>query len=157
MSILFRAISFLMGSSTSQRGMNPLASGAFVTLEATVKCFERVWVVSPFIGIGGRTGLGLSPGAWPKEVLASTSNPDKTTKAIAGNRELFFLFIEDFFYRDYLFLKGASYYFVLLANNRQNYPPNVSLSGSSIEKPLISQLVPIPSVRTNVKITLIQR
>jgi hypothetical protein len=59
------------------------------------------------MGIGGRTGLGLSPGAWPKAVLASTSNPDKTTKAIAGNRDLFVLFIEDFLYSDYQFLKGS--------------------------------------------------
>src|SRR5688572_19546012 len=85
--------------------MNPLASGAFFILEARVKCLDRVCVVSPFMGMGGNTGLGRSPGAWPKAVLASPSNPDKTTKAIAGNRDLFFLFIEDFIYSDICFLK----------------------------------------------------
>src|SRR5688500_12787121 len=100
--------------------MNPLASGAFFKLEATVKCLDRVCVVSPFMGIGGRTGLGLSPGAWPKAVLASTSNPDKTTKAIAGNRDLFFLFIEDFFYSDCLFEREYNITVIFLANNRQN-------------------------------------
>src|SRR5687768_669832 len=87
--------------------MNPLASGSFLELDAWIKCLVRVCVVSPFMGMGGNTTLGLPPGGWPKAVLASTSNPDKTTKAKAGNRDLFFLFIEDFFYSDYLFLKGS--------------------------------------------------
>ena len=96
--------------------MNPLRSGAFLTVEARVKCLDRICVVSPFMGMAGKTGLGLSPGACPEAVLAPTSNPDKTTKAIAGNRDLFFLFIEDFFYSEYLFLKG-SISFVLKAES----------------------------------------
>jgi hypothetical protein len=52
------------------------------------------------MGMGGNTTLGLPPGGWPTTVSASTSNTDKTTKAIARNRDLFFLFIEDFFYND---------------------------------------------------------
>src|SRR5688500_4587479 len=88
--------------------MNPLASGSFLELEAWVKCLVRVCVVSPFMGMGGNTTLGLPPGGWPKAVLASTSNPDKTTKAKAGNRDLFFLFIEDLFYKViFCFLKGS--------------------------------------------------
>ena len=57
----------------------------------------------------GREGWSLSrTRGWPKAVMASTSNPDKTTKAIAGNRDLFFLFIEDFFSNDYCFYSKRS-------------------------------------------------
>jgi hypothetical protein len=77
--------------------MNPLASGVILTVEATAKCFVRVWVVSPFGGMGGSTTLGLCPGDWPKAVWACTKHPDKTMKAIASRRELSFLFIYDFF------------------------------------------------------------
>jgi hypothetical protein len=80
--------------------MNPLASGVFLAVDATVKCFVRVCVVSPFTGIGGRTGLGLWPGAWPKAVLTFISTPDKITKANSDNRDLFFLFIEGSFSDD---------------------------------------------------------
>jgi len=86
--------------------MNPLASGDFPSLEASVKCLVSVCVVSPFIGMGGRTGLGLCPGPWPKAVLASTSNPDRMTKAITANRDLFFLFIE-YSFGDYVFSMRA--------------------------------------------------
>ena len=85
--------------------MNPLTSGAFLMPEAGVKCLDSVWVVSPLMGMGGRTGLGRSPGVWPKALLALNSNPDKTTNAKAGIRNLFFLVIEDFFCGKYSFLK----------------------------------------------------
>ena len=87
--------------------MNPLASGALFALEAGLKCLDNVCVVSPLMGMGGRTGLGRSPGVWPKALLALNSNPDKTTNAKAGIRNLFFLVIEDFFCGKYSFLKES--------------------------------------------------
>jgi hypothetical protein len=56
--------------------------------------------------MGGSTGLGLCPGAWPKAVVASASNPDKTTKAIADNSDLNFLFIE-YSFSGYFFFEWA--------------------------------------------------
>ena len=86
MSILFRAISFLTGCSTSHRWMNPLASGAFFfTSDAGIKCRVSVRVVSPFGGIGGRLGRGLPPGGWAK---VSWANRASTAKASAWNRGL---------------------------------------------------------------------
>jgi hypothetical protein len=77
--------------------MNPLAFGAFFVLVAGVKCFERVCVVSPFAGIGGSDGLCCCGGACANMVLTDNCNANKTTKAIAGKRDVYFLFIAGFF------------------------------------------------------------
>jgi hypothetical protein len=79
--------------------MNPLVSGVFFVAEAGVKCLEMVCVVSPFIGMGGSDGLCPCP--WPggcaDAVITPDCNPNKTTKAIAGKKDMHFLFIADFF------------------------------------------------------------
>ena len=77
--------------------MNPLSLGNFFTLVAGVKCLDRVCVVSPFMGMGGRDGLCCCGGPCAATVLIADCNPNKTTKAIAGNKDLRFLFIVDFF------------------------------------------------------------
>jgi hypothetical protein len=76
--------------------MNPLAFGAFFAAEAGVKCLERVCVVSPFIGMGGREGL-CPPGGCADMVITPDCNTSNTTKAIAGNKGMRFLFIVDLF------------------------------------------------------------
>ena len=55
-------------------------------------------MVSPFIGMGGRDGLCCcGGGACPDTVLTLDCNTNKTTKAIASNNDLRFLFIVDYF------------------------------------------------------------
>ena len=83
--------------------MNPFAFGAFFEAEAGVKCLESVCVVSPFIGMGGRDGLGGCPGGCADTVIITDCNTNKTTKAIAGNKGSCFLFIADFFCNDCCF------------------------------------------------------
>jgi len=76
--------------------MNPLAFGAFFTLVAVVKCVESVCVVSPFTGMGGSWGpLGGCRVAYANAAVIHNCNPNKMTKAIAGNSDVWFLFIVD--------------------------------------------------------------
>jgi hypothetical protein len=77
--------------------MNPLASGAFGFVLAAIKCAESVWVVSPFMGIDGRDGLRCCPGGCAITVTRDDCNPNKTTRAIARNNNVGFLFIADLF------------------------------------------------------------
>jgi hypothetical protein len=89
-------MSFFTGSSMSQRCINPLASGAFFAVEAGVKCLDKVWVVLPFKGIGGRGGRYPGPGPCAKAEKPPSCNPAKRTNVRAGNRELCFLFMVGF-------------------------------------------------------------
>ena len=85
--------------------MNPLASGVFFAAEAGIKCLVSVCVVSVVIGMGGSCwfGLGCCGGACADTVITTDCNTNKTTKAIAGNKDLCFLFIVDFFCNDCCF------------------------------------------------------
>ena len=51
-------------------------------------------MVSPFMGMGGRDGLCCCGGACPATVLVADCSPNKITKAIAGNKDFCFLFIQ---------------------------------------------------------------
>ena len=54
-------------------------------------------MVSPFMGMGGRDGLCGPPGPCADTVLMLDCSTNKRTNAIAGNNDLRFLFIVDFF------------------------------------------------------------
>src|SRR5689334_18744527 len=86
-------MSFLMGSRTHQRCMNPLASVVFFVLEDTVKCLARECVVSLFKGMGGRDGLCCGGGPWAHSGWTYNCTPKKTTKAIARDDTVRLLFI----------------------------------------------------------------
>ena len=55
-------------------------------------------MVSLFIGMGGRVGLGGCVGVCADTVLTHECNANKITKAVPGNKNVHFLFIVDFFF-----------------------------------------------------------
>jgi hypothetical protein len=86
--------------------------------------------------MGGRDGL-CCPGGCPKALKAAAcSNPDKTTKAITGNKDLCFLFMADLFCND-SFLNGAKNFANLQNEANKNGLNFVSLkiAGKIINNP----------------------
>src|SRR5689334_22539674 len=72
--------------------MNPLVFGAFLELTAGVKYAGAVRVVSLWVDVEAWAGPCVCATAF----MAPACNPNKTTKAIAGCRDVCFLFIVDF-------------------------------------------------------------
>src|SRR5690349_17776684 len=72
--------------------MNPLALGALPEPVAGVKYAETVRVVSLWVDVEAWAGPCVCATAF----MAPACNPNKTTKAIADNRDVCFLFIVDF-------------------------------------------------------------
>src|SRR6187397_779776 len=77
--------------------MNPFSFGVFFPPATGVKYLERVCVVSPFIGMGGKLGLCGWFGFCADTLLTHECNANKTTRVLAGNKDVNFLFIVDFF------------------------------------------------------------